>query len=243
MRYYVSFLLIWSNLCFGQDILEKIEIEQISDRVYIHTTYGKVGDAIYPANGVFIVGDKGIILVDTPWNKDQTKQLLNRIEKEYKKPIKQFIPTHYHRDRMGGIEVILEQNIPVVISKKTFSLAKEEYDLSKIKTQNYIRKKMKVSIDNVSLQIYYPGHGHTIDNLVVYLPKEQILFGGCIIKSEEAQSLGYIQEADLKKWKKALENIQNDFKHIRYVIPGHGQTGETTLIMHTFDLLNDKLEN
>ncbi len=242
MRYYfIILMIIGSNFCFGQSLLEKIEIEKISDRVYIHTTYGEVGGVMYPANGIFIVGDKGVILVDTPWNKDQTEKLLDTIEQEYGKPVKQFIPTHYHQDRMGGIDIILERNIPVVISKKTFSLAKEEYDLSKIKEQNYIRKKMKVSMDEASLQIYYPGHGHTIDNLVVYLPKEQILFGGCVIKSEEAENLGYTQEADFKKWKKSLENIQNDFKYIQYVIPGHGQMGGTALITHTLDLLNDKL--
>ncbi len=57
---------------------------------------------------------------------------------------------------------------------------------------------MKVSMNEASLQIYYPEHGHTIDNLAAYLPKKQILFGGCVIKSEDAENLGYTQEADFK---------------------------------------------
>lgn len=93
---------------FSQDILEKIEVKKISDNVYTHTTYGKVGEKIYPANGMFVIGKNGIVLIDTPWDSNQTRKLLEKIEHDYGKKVKQFVPTHSHRDRMGGIDVILE---------------------------------------------------------------------------------------------------------------------------------------
>ncbi len=238
-----NLLIFFSLLHFGvfsQDILQKIEIEQLSAGVYKHTTYGDVGGIIYPANGLFIIGNEGAVLIDTPWNNDQTRTLLERIENSFGKKVKQFIPTHSHRDCMGGIEVILEKNIPVIMSKKTYFLAKEKYDLSKIKRQR-IRNKIKVSVDNISLQIYYPGYGHTIDNLVVYLPKERVLFGGCFVKSAKTKHMGYIKEADLKKWEKSLRAIQKDFKNALYVVPGHGKVGDMKLIPHTIDLIEKEM--
>ncbi len=238
-NFLIFFLLIHFGI-FSQDIFEKIEIKKVSNGVYKHTTYGNVGGTIYPANGIFIIGEENAILIDTPWNKSQTEKLLEKIERDFGKKVRQFIPTHHHQDQLGGIQAILEKNIPVIMSKKTYSLAKEKYDLSKVKKQR-IRKKMKVSVDDISLQIYYPGHGHTIDNLIVYLPKERVLFGGCFVKSAKAKHMGYIKEADLKKWKKSLKDIQKDFKHAQYVVPGHGKTGDMKLIPHTIDLIEKEM--
>lgn len=237
-----SLLILFTLTSFtllGQDIFEKIEIKKISNNVYVHTTYGKVGASIYPANGMFLLGKKGAILIDTPWDNNQTRKLLKKIEEDFGKQVKQFIPTHSHRDRIGGIEVLLEKDIPVIMSKKTYSLAKDKYALSKVKKQR-IRKKMKVSLDDISLQVYYPGHGHTIDNLIVYDPKDRILFGGCVIKSMEAQDLGYVGEADLIKWEDSLKGIQKEFKHAQYVIPGHGNVGGLELVSHSMELIKKK---
>jgi metallo-beta-lactamase class B len=42
------------------------------------------------------------------------------------------------------------------------------------------------NIAGVTLQAYYPGAGHTRDNIVVWVPQDKVLFGGCLIKSLEA---------------------------------------------------------
>ena len=84
--------------------------------------------------------------------------------------------------------------------------------------------------------IFFPGGGHTKDNVVVYFPKERVLFGGCFIKDSKATGLGNIADADLAAWPAALERTQAAFPQIETVIPGHGPMDPRALT-HTRDLL------
>lgn len=57
------------------------------------------------------------------------------------------------------------------------------------------RSDMLLTYGPSSLEVFYPGPGHTPDNSVVYLPAHKLLYGGCFIKSKESVSLGNIEEA------------------------------------------------
>ena len=43
---------------------------------------------------------------------------------------------------------------------------------------------------NMKVETFYPGKGHTGDNIVVWLPQYNILAGGCLVKSADAKDLG-----------------------------------------------------
>ena len=40
------------------------------------------------------------------------------------------------------------------------------------------------------LRVFYPGPGHTSDNITVGIDSTDIAFGGCLIKDSKAKSLG-----------------------------------------------------
>ncbi len=85
--------------------------------------------------------------------------------------------------------------------------------------------------------IFYPGAGHTKDNVVVYFPKERILFGGCFIKDNKATGMGNIADADLAAW-------PGISRAHRGRIPADGDGDSRTrpdgphALAHTRDLLN-----
>jgi len=89
----------------------------------------------------------------------------------------------------------------------------------------------------VTVQTFYPGAGHTTDNIVIWLPKAHVLFGGCFIKSLEAQTLGNVKDASVSQWPGSVNNVQTHFKNIKYLIPGHQSwKGDTAMLKHTIDL-------
>jgi len=85
----------------------------------------------------------------------------------------------------------------------------------------------------VPFQCYFLGGGHATDNIVVWLPTENILFGGCMLKDNQATSIGNISDADVTAWPKTLDKVKAKFPSARYVVPGHGDYGGTELIEHT----------
>ena len=54
--------------------------------------------------------------------------------------------------------------------------------------------------DGRGFEVFYPGAGHTQDNLVVWIPEAKLLFGGCLIKEERARHIGNVTDADLQGW-------------------------------------------
>jgi metallo-beta-lactamase class B len=87
------------------------------------------------------------------------------------------------------------------------------------------------------LELYYPGPGHAVDNIVTWIGDEKVLFGGCLVKSAGANSLGNTDEADLAAWPATLANVKKRFHEARLIVPGHGDPGGWELVENTLKLL------
>jgi glyoxylase-like metal-dependent hydrolase (beta-lactamase superfamily II) len=83
----------------------------------------KVADGIYAAiakpgglasgNAGFIVGDGGVMIVDTFFTPAAVEELISEIATQTKQPIKYAVNTHYHLDHTGGNQVLAARNIPI----------------------------------------------------------------------------------------------------------------------------------
>ena len=47
-----------------------------------------------------------------------------------------------------------------------------------------------------TIEVFFPGAGHTRDNLVVWLPEHRVLFGGCMVKSARGRTPGNLADAE-----------------------------------------------
>jgi glyoxylase-like metal-dependent hydrolase (beta-lactamase superfamily II) len=99
---------------------------------------------------------------------------------------------------------------------------------------------MSLSCGDTRVELAFLGAGHTIDNIVVWIPKKKILFGGCLIKSQNAGNLGNTKEADLMSYPVTLKKVREQYSEVKIVIPGHGRPGGIELIDHTIELCNNE---
>ena len=95
---------------------------------------------------------------------------------------------------------------------------------------------LTVTLGNTPIVLAYHGGGHTVDNIVAWLPEQHILFGGCLVKAAGAKNLGNTKEADLAAWPETLQRVLDAFPEAEIVVPGHGPYGGKELIFHTIDL-------
>lgn len=65
-------------------------------------------------NAGFIVGDGGVLIVDTFFTPIAVEELIGAIEAQTKQPIKYAVNTHYHLDHTGGNQVLAARNIPII---------------------------------------------------------------------------------------------------------------------------------
>lgn len=234
MKIALSILLLTTCSLFAQT---KLEINKLCDDFYVYTTYHDYKGTPVSANGLYAVTNKGVIMIDAPWDTTQCQPLLDSIEKRHHQKVVLCIATHFHDDRTGGLDYYGKQGIATYTSLLTDSLCVARGE----KRANYhFKNDTTFNVGGLIFETFYPGAGHTKDNIVVWFPQQKILHGGCFIKGTEATGLGHLADADLKQWPKSIKNMKKKYTTINYVIPGHDSWGGTKLLEHTLLLLKNQ---
>jgi alkyl sulfatase BDS1-like metallo-beta-lactamase superfamily hydrolase len=94
------------NLAKHTDLFKK-GVEKVGKNVYAAIGYGL-------ANSVMIVGDDGVIIVDTMTTNEEATQVLAEFRRITDKPVKAIIYTHNHADHVFGAEVFARGASPEV---------------------------------------------------------------------------------------------------------------------------------
>ncbi|MCL1105929.1 DIM/SIM/IMP family subclass B1 metallo-beta-lactamase [Shewanella algicola] len=212
---------------------DELTLSPLVPDVYLHQSYKQVsGFGLVESNGLVVVQDKQAFIIDTPWTDNDTAKLVDWIIQQGL-TVTASISTHSHQDRAGGIGYLNSQGIATWVSDKTQRLL----TANKLSSASHTFSTKQHTLEQQFIEVYDLGAGHTVDNLVVWLPKQQILFGGCLIKSLNSRTLGYTGEADLQQWPLTVAKVQAQFSEAKIVVPGHGKTGGTSLLSHTINLL------
>lgn len=229
-----SIFMLISTTSLGQFPLE---IHPLVGDFYVFTTYQKYRGIPYPSNGLYMVTEEGVVMIDTPWDTTQFQPILDSIAARHDKEVILTISTHWHEDRTGGVEFFKSKGISTYSSEHTAELCLEN---GVFPPEFTFRSDTTFTIGDYSISTFYPGHGHTIDNIVVWFEDEKILYGGCLIRSYETKGLGYTQEADLTSWPRAIETLQENYPKAKHIIPGHQGWSEGNSLDHTLNLFKDK---
>jgi metallo-beta-lactamase class B len=214
---------------------DRVELTRLSDRVWIHTTWFEWSGEMVPSNGLAVITNKGAVLVDTPWTEPQTAVLVDGLAREFKSKTVKAIISHAHPDRCGGIAELHRRGIETLGTALTGDLAEE---------QGYERPTRMIPpggeslpVGGTTFEIWFPGSGHTADNLVVWLPKDKILFGGCLVKELAARSPGNTADAVMSEWGPSIRRLSARYPDAATVVPGHGLHGGRELLAHTEKLV------
>lgn len=213
-----------------------LKITHLTGDFYIYTTYKPYKGTPVSANGLYVVTNKGVMMIDTPWDTSQFQALLDSIQNRHHQKVVLCIATHSHEDRSAGLEYYKQKGIKTYTSKQTDVISEKSGE----KRAEYLfNKDTTFTLGQYSFETYYPGEGHTKDNIVIWFPKEKILHGGCAIKSTEATDLGYVKEANLAEWPKSLNRIKEHCANPKFIIPGHQSWKSLKAIDHTLKLLKE----
>lgn len=194
-------------------------VARIAPSVWLHTTTGLIaGGLFYPANGLILERKTGCILIDTGWNPGQADTLMRWCNGRGR-PVVQAVATHFHADRTGGIPALRRAGIPIIGFPLTCALAKRHHMPAPDPLAGFASGAHAVDDD---LELFFPGPGHTPDNILAWLPREHVLFGGCFLKSATTHDLGYVADAVISAWPASLRRVRNSYAAASLVVPGHG---------------------
>ena len=221
---------------FGQGKNNDLQITPLTGDFYIYTTYNLYEGEKIPANGMYLVTAKGVVLFDTPWDTAQFQPLLDSIKVRHQKQVVLCISTHFHEDRTAGLEFYRSQGIKTYTTILTDSLSKKT---NKKRAESLIAKDTIFNIGGYTFETYYPGPGHSPDNIIIWFNEQQLLYGACLIKSASDDNLGNLGDANKLEYASTIKKVQKKCRNPKYIIVGHGDWTDLRSLKHTGVMAED----
>jgi metallo-beta-lactamase class B len=238
------FFFVIVNVCLSQApekkneiiIADGLSVIKLTDNIYQHvsdlqtTDFGKV-----KCNGLIYINGNDAIICDTPTNDELSARLMEWLKKTNPHvKIKAVIINHFHADCLGGLQTFHEAGIPSYSHERTRVLLASKGDTTNM-PQNFFSTDLQIKVGGKPVFNYYLGEAHTRDNIITWIPSENTIFGGCMVKSMNAGK-GNLADANVEAWPGTIEKIKSTCPTAKIVVPGHGDAGGKELLDYTIAL-------
>ena len=90
---------------------DDFELVKVADGVYAAIAKP---DGLASGNAGFVVGDDGVVIVDTFLTPAAIEELISEIGKVTQQALKYAVNTHYHLDHTGGNQVLVARGVPII---------------------------------------------------------------------------------------------------------------------------------
>jgi glyoxylase-like metal-dependent hydrolase (beta-lactamase superfamily II) len=187
-------------------------------------------------NAGFVVTTEGVVVIDALASPRQGEQLLATIRKVTDRPVVWLILTHHHPDHHFGASVLRKAGARVIAHPDKRALASEGgedalmADWVRVVGLDAMRgfefadtpDRPVTTADTLrlggrTLVVSHPGAGHSPGDLLVWLPKERVLFAGDVLVEDGVSMVVDGNSAVLLAVMGTIERLQP-----LAVVPGHG---------------------
>lgn len=204
--------------------------------------YAYISDNDASANSTFLIGDAGILVVDTGLNATEASKLLAAIRQVSALPVKYVVNTHYHPDHQGGNAVV--GPAATVIStdftrERTIVLQQDPgMKTFHFKPANLtFQQQVTLHLEPYTARVYFPGKAHTSGDALVYFPEQQAISMGDLFLNRSSPAM---DDGSVESWIHALDQVLE--LPLEHVVPGHFELATKSELKRFRDYLNDLYE-
>jgi glyoxylase-like metal-dependent hydrolase (beta-lactamase superfamily II) len=209
---------------------------KLNDRVFVllgPIQHANAANQGYMVNSTVIVGDQGVILIDSGGTREVGLHIAAAVRRITSKPITHVVNTHHHGDHhLGNVAFDGATFISSELCRKMVLETGHEWvelmerDIGhKLPGTKPIaagvtfapETKTEQRIHGVRLVFWVPRGSHTVGDLLVYLPDDKALVAGDVLVSRVVPTL---QDGFLKDWIHTLEAVRA--LDVARFVPGHG---------------------
>ncbi len=181
-------------------------VVKLADNVYGYEDIRQPG---FTTVSLFVVGNDGVLIADGQGSVDAMKKMLGEIAKITPKPVKWYIVGSDHGDHTAGNSA-LPADVTYVVTP--FSRAQ-----LKLSAPAMSGDKQAINVGGMEVQALYLGRAHTGGDLVVYLPKQKILFMSEVFLNRVFPAM---RSAYPTEWVGAIDKALK--LDVDRFVPGHG---------------------
>jgi cyclase len=216
--------------------LPQPEVIQINDRVFAILGPAELPNKTnrgYMVNSTAIIGDTGVILIDTGFTDEIGRHIKATVASITDKPITHIINTHDHGDHTLGNSVF--DNAMIISSEKCQKIAEQSgYEWIGLvenmtglafpntrpvaATTTYTEGRTEVTLQGIRMVMWIPEGSHTNNDLMVILPDDKVLVSGDIVVNTIMPNF---RDGNVRNWISTLNQISQ--MPVSTIIPGHGK--------------------
>jgi glyoxylase-like metal-dependent hydrolase (beta-lactamase superfamily II) len=190
------------------------------------------------SNAGFIIGDDGVLVVDSFFKLDAAKELVAEIHRITPKPIRYVVNTHYHLDHTGGDQALRDAGAIIVAHRNVRGwVRKNNVNLFGDRITPELRAEIAAVplpdvVTDKDLTIWLGSRrvvvrtvlGHTGGDLTVFVPDAKVLFTGDMLWRRIPPNL---IDGSVREWTATDADFaaMPDAAHTTYV-PGHGDVAD-----------------
>jgi len=187
----------------------------------------------YMINSTVIVGDHGVILVDSGGSAEVGRHIAGAVRRITDKPVTHVVNTHHHGDHHlgnvafeGATFISSDMCRQMVLETGDEWLKLMERDVGRplpgtkplaAKVTYSEGTRTEAVVHGVRLVFWVPRGSHTVGDLLVHLPDDKVLVAGDVLVNRIVPTL---QDGFLKNWIRTLEEVQA--LGAVHFVPGHG---------------------
>ena len=205
-------------------------------------TIKQIGKGVYAAisgraggNSGFIIGDNGVLVIDTFISQTPARDLLTEVQKVTNLPVRYVVNTHYHLDHVAGNAVFTEAGATVIAHRNERAWVRTEnlkffqqngatptpeqraQVAALVEPQIAYDHLLEVNLGSRMVRVVYLP-GHTGGDSVVYIPDANVVFAGDLAWNQRIPNL---IDATTLAWIETLDKMLAAHPNATF-IPGHG---------------------
>jgi glyoxylase-like metal-dependent hydrolase (beta-lactamase superfamily II) len=174
---------------------------------------------------MFVVTPAGVIATDPiSYGRPQAaKTYIDEIRKVTDAPIRYLIYSHHHYDHIAGGKPFKDAGATIVAHRRAKERLTELNGLDVVIPDEVVDKQRTIELGGTSLQLVDTGRNHSDSSLVMFLPKEKIIFAVDFNSLGAVPSRLAVNDSYPTEWEESLKRtLALDWER---QIPGHPGPG------------------
>jgi cyclase len=190
------------------------EIEKVKENLYMITGGG--------GNTAVLVGDKGVVLVDTKL-KNWGERIMEKVRTVTDKPVTTIINTHTHGDHVGSNE-FFDPKVQIVAHENTKANMARDDSLPQVPgvlPDRTFDDRITIGRGRERIELHYFGRGHTDGDAWVVFPELRVVHTGDLFARRGAPLIDTNNGGSGIEYPATLEKALKGITNVDTVIPGH----------------------
>ncbi|MEZ4417678.1 MAG: MBL fold metallo-hydrolase [Gemmatimonadota bacterium] len=212
-------------------------IKELAPGVYSYEQLRSAGDERFTTVSLFVVTDEGVLVADGQGNLEETQRLVDTIAGLTDEPIRHVVICSDHGDHTAGnaafpagAEFIAHPTSDAALRASAAQTAQRPESAPVVLPTSLVSDARTLMLGDREIQILHLGRAHTGGDLVVYLPREKILF---MSETYLNRIFPAMRSAYPSEWVAMLERARA--LDVDVFVPGHGFVDPPAVLSEELD--------